>query len=89
MRQQRATNSDAIFHINQILNYAKSRLELSDDQFPKAELVGNVTKYCLEKYAKGGRIIGHIYHLEREGKELIVKAHPDSSTPQLPDSHTG
>ncbi len=77
MRQQRATNSDAIFHIKQILNYAKSRLELSDDQFQKAGLVGNVTKYCLEKYAKGGRIIGHIYHLEREGKELIVKAHPD------------
>jgi hypothetical protein len=43
----------------------------------KAFLVGNVTQYCLDKYAKGNRIIGHIYQLEREGQELIVKAHPE------------
>jgi hypothetical protein len=39
--------------------------------------LGNVTQYCLDKYAKGNRIIGHIYQLEREGQELIVKAHPE------------
>jgi hypothetical protein len=40
-------------------------------------LVGNVTQYCLDKYAKGNRIVGHIYQLEREGQELIVKAHSE------------
>jgi hypothetical protein len=75
-RQQGATTNDAIQHVKQILNYAKTQLELNDDQFQKAFLVGNVTKYCLDQYAKGNRIMGHIYQLEREGQELIVKAHP-------------
>jgi hypothetical protein len=77
MRQQGATTLDAIQHVKQILNYAKTQLELNDDQFQKAFLVGNVTKYCLDQYAKGNRIMGHIYQLEREGQELIVKAHPE------------
>ena len=77
MRQQGATTLDAIKHVKQILNYALTQLELNDDQFQKAFLVGNVTQYCLDKYAKYERIIGHIYQLEREGKELIVKAHPE------------
>jgi hypothetical protein len=77
MRQQGATTNDAIQHVKQILNYASIQLELNDDQFQKAFLVGNVTQYCLDKYAKGNRIIGHIYQLEREGQELIVKAHPE------------
>jgi hypothetical protein len=77
MRQQGATTNDAIQHVKQILNYASTQLELNDDQFQKAFLVGNVTQYCLDKYAKGNRIIGHIYQLEREGQELIVKAHPE------------
>ena len=76
MRQQGATTLDAIKHTKQILNYALTQLELNDDHFQKAFLVGNVTKYCLDQYAKDERIIGHIYHLSREGKELIVKAHP-------------
>jgi hypothetical protein len=77
MRQQGATTNNAIEYVKQILNYASTQLELNDDQFQKAFLVGNVTQYCLDKYAKGNRIMGHIYQLEREGKELIVKAHPE------------
>jgi hypothetical protein len=77
MRQQGATTFDAIQHVKQILNYASTQLELNDDQFQKAFLVGNVTQYCLDKYAKGNRIIGHIYQLEREGLEVIMKAHPE------------
>jgi hypothetical protein len=77
MRQQGVTTNDAIQHVKQILNYASTQLELNDDQFQKAFLVGNVTQYCLDKYTKGNRIIGHIYQLEREGQELIVKAHPE------------
>ena len=77
MRQQGAATFDAIQHVKQILNYASTQLELNDDQFQKAFLVGNVTQYCLDKYAKGERIIGHIYQLEREGLEVIVKAHPE------------
>jgi hypothetical protein len=57
--------------------YSSGGKGVNDDQFQKAFLVGNVTQYCLDKYAKGNRIIGHIYQLEREGKELIVKAHPE------------
>jgi hypothetical protein len=77
MQQQGATTDEVIQHIRQTLNYAKARLSLKDDQFQKAFEVANVARYCLNKSATANRIHGDTYHLEREGDELIVKAHPD------------
>ncbi len=77
MQQQGATTDEVIQHIRQTLNYAKARLSLNDGQFQKAFEVGNVARYCLNKSATANRIHGDTYHLEREGDELIVKAHPD------------